>query len=305
MFGRRAKKEAAELKDKYNELEGKYEHLSTDYEVLKEEAGEKTSMRISVIEEQLETMNARVEKLATDSYEIHSELRDIKDSVTEMGTSLKEIVQLYKAILNRYGTPAIKEQQARALEAKRRAAAVQSGEGDPGDAVLQQLMAESKQQQRAPGAPARDAPARRPQPPPQPRPAAAPAPQQQQPRQQLQAQQQPEQQEAPPPAPPPSALDELQRAEAEDRADGNLDGEELARRKAQRESGGVDRAARRDMRRPTTIRSGGEDTFLDPLPKKTVYRRAPAERPPAEGWEETASPRPRPKPKLEDVLEPE
>jgi archaellum component FlaC len=295
VFGRRAKKETAELKEKYNELEGKYEHLSTDYEVLREEAGEKTSMRISVIEEQLETMNARVEKLATDSYEIHSELRDIKDSVTEMGTSLKEIVQLYKAILNRYGTPAIKEQQARALEARRRAASAQSG-SDPGEAVLRELMAESKQQ-RAPEAPARDAPARRPSPP---RPATAPAPQQQ-PRQLEQAQQQ----RAPPPAPLPSAIDELQRAEAEDRAHGNLDGEELARRMAQREGGGVDKAARRDMRRPTAIRSGGEDTFLDPLPKKTVYRRAPPERPPAEGWEETASPRPRPKPKLEDVLDPE
>jgi len=299
VFGRRAKKEAAELKEKYSELEGKYEHLSTDYEVLKEEAGEKTSMRISVIEEQIESMNARVEKLATDSYEIHSELRDIKDSVTEMHLSLKEIVQLYKAILNRYGTPAIKEQQAKALEARRRAAAVQAG-GDPGEAVLRELMAESRQQ-RAAEAPAREAVARRPSPP---RPAVAPAPQQQ-PRQQEQAQQQPQQQEAPPPSPPPSAVDELQRAEAEDRADGNLDGEELARRLAQREGGGVDRAARRDMRRPTAIRPGGEDTFLDPLPKKTVYRRAPPERPPAEGWEETASPRPRPKPKLEDVLEPE
>jgi hypothetical protein len=291
VFGRRAKKETAELKEKYSELEGKYEHLSTDYEVLKEEAGEQTSMRISVIEEQLETMNSRVEKLATDSYEIHSELRDIKDSVTEMHMSLKEIVQLYKAILNRYGTPAIKEQQARALEAKRRAAAVQSG-GDPGEAVLQQLMAESKQQ-RAPEAPAREAPTRRPPPP---RPATASAAQQQQ---------APSQPAPPPPVPQPSAVDELQRAEAEDRADGNLDGDELARRMTQREGGGVDRAARRDMRRPTAIRPAGEDTFLDPLPKKTVYRRAPPERPPAEGWEETASPRPRPKPKLEDVLEPE
>jgi len=302
VFGRRAKKETAELKEKYSELEGKYEHLSTDYEVLKEEAGEKTSMRISVIEEQLETMNARVEKLATDSYEIHSELRDIKDSVTEMGTSLKEIVQLYKAILNRYGTPAIKEQQARALEAKRRAAAVQSGGSDPGEAVLRELMAESKQQQRAAEPPARDMTVRRQQPPPPQRPAAAALVRQQQ----LQQQQAPPQQPVPPPpAPPPSAIDELQRAEAEDRAEGNLDGEELARRMAQREAGGVDRAARRDLRRPAAIRSGGEDTFLDPLPKKTVYRRAPPERPSGEGWEETASPRPRPKPKLEDVLEPE
>ena len=297
MFGRRAKKETAELKEKYTDLEGKYEHLSVEHDKLKEEAGEKTAMRISAIEEGIDSMNTRVEKLATDSYEIHSELRDIKDSVTEMHLSLKEIVQLYKAILNRYGTPAIKEPQAKAQEARRRAAAAQADD-DPGEAVLRELMADSKQQ-RAPEPPARDVTRR---PPPRP---AAPAQQQQ--RQQQQQQQAPSP-TAPPPsaaAPPPSAIDELQRAEAEDRAEGNLSGEELAMRMAQREGGGVDRAARRDMRRPTAIRPGGEDTFLDPLPKKQVYRRAPEERPPAEGWEETASPRPRPKPRLEDVLEPE
>jgi len=297
VFGRRAKKETAELKEKYTDLEGKYEHLSVEHDKLKEEAGEKTAMRISAIEEGIDSMNTRVEKLATDSYEIHSELRDIKDSVTEMHLSLKEIVQLYKAILNRYGTPAIKEPQAKAQEARRRAAAAQADD-DPGEAVLRELMADSKQQ-RAPEPPARDVTRR---PPPRP---AAPAQQQQ--RQQQQQQQAPSP-TAPPPsaaAPPPSAIDELQRAEAEDRAEGNLSGEELAMRMAQREGGGVDRAARRDMRRPTAIRPGGEDTFLDPLPKKQVYRRAPEERPPAGGWEETASPRPRSKPRLEDVLEPE
>jgi archaellum component FlaC len=303
VFGRRAKKETAELKEKYTDLEGKYEHLSVEHDKLKEEAGEKTTMRISAIEEGIDSMNTRVEKLATDSYEIHSELRDLKDSVTEMHLSLKEIVQLYKAILNRYGTPALKEPQAKAQEARRRAAAAQAGD-DPGEAVLQQLMTESKQKQRAQDATAREAPARRPPPPPQ-RPATAAAPPQQRPRQQPQAQLEPQQQETPPPVPPPSSIDELQRAEAEDRAEGNLSGEELAMRMAQREGGGVDRAARRDMRRPTAIRPGGEDTFLDPLPKKQVYRRAPEERPPAGGWEETASPRPRSKPRLEDVLEPE
>ena len=268
MFGRRAKKETAELKEKYSELEGKYDELSTDYKKLREETGEGTSMRISAIEEEIESMNVRVEKLAKDSYEIHSEVRDIKDSVQEMHKSLKEIIQLYKAILGRYGTSQ--------MQAQMRARERRTGES-PGDSVIRALKDEQASTQarreapRAAGASQRTATA-----------TTAPVPAAAEPR----------------PPPPPSPLDELHRLEAEDRGTGKLEGDELARRLEGRDQGRVDRVVRRDMGRPSTITAGADEGFLRSLPRKEVVRRAPgASSAPGEGmpeggegWEESSAP---------------
>ncbi len=277
MFGRRAKRETEELKRKYGELEDKYEDLSADHERLKEETGERTTMRISKIEEEIETMNARVDKLATDSYAIHSELRDIKDSVTEMHTSLKEIVQLYKAILTQYGTAQMKAQ------ARERLARARKPGESPGDAIIRELKAE--QERSAPrGISRREAPKR--------------APEDSRPAVQLRASPPASSPPAPPPAQrqpvqanaaSPSALDELHRVEAEDRE----------RRTAEegppeRGTDRVDRVARRDMDRSAPIRGGVEESFLRALPRKQVQRRATSEGAPAQGdgWEETAQPAP-------------
>jgi archaellum component FlaC len=278
VFGRRAKREAEELRRKYGELEDKYEDLSADHDRLKEETGERTTMRISRIEEEIESMNARVDKLATDSYAIHSELRDIKDSVTEMHTSLKEIVQLYKAILTQYGTA-----QMRAQARERLARARRPGES-PGDAVIRELKAE-QDRSAARDATRREPPRRTPeeglaaaQPRASPR-SASPQAQSPAPRQ---------------PAPTttaaaPSALDELHRVEAEDRERRGTE-EAPAERGADR----VDRVARRDMDRAAPIRGGVEEGFLRPLPRKQVQRRATPEGSPTsgDGWEETAEPAP-------------
>ena len=267
MFGRRTRKETEELKEKYSELEGKYDELSTDYRKLREETGEGTSMRISAIEEEIESMNGRVEKLARDSYEIHSEVRDIKDSVQEMHKSLKEIVALYKAILTRYGTPQI--------QAQMRARERREGES-PGDAVIRALKDEQ-----AASAPRREAPrAAGAQPRAGPAPTAGTAAE-------------------PRPPPPPSPLDELHRLEAEDRGTGKLEGDELARRLEGRDQGRVDRVVRRDMGRSSPITAGADEGFLRSLPKKDVaVRRAPgASSAPGEGlpeggegWEESPAP---------------
>jgi len=275
VFGRRAKKEAAELKEKYSELEGKFDELSTDYKKLKEEGGEGTSMRISAIEEEIESMNVRVEKLAKDSYEIHSEVRDIKDSVQDMHKSLKEIVALYKAILTRYGTPQMQEQM--------RARARRSGES-PGDSVIRALRDEQ-----ASTSPRSEAPRATPA---QKRAATAAAIAPAEPR----------------PPPPPSSLDELHRLEAEDRGTGQLEGDALARRLDGRDQGRMDRVVRRDMGRPSPITAGADEGFLRSLPKKEVVRRAPgASSAPGEGmpeggegWEEAPAPEGRRRPPPDD-----
>jgi hypothetical protein len=233
-----------------------------------------------------------VDKLATDSYAIHSELRDIKDSVTEMHRSLKEIVQLYKAILTQYGTA-----QMRAQARERLASARRPGES-PGDAVIRELTAE--QDRSAARDAARREPARRPPgdgrpaaqlraSPPSPAPTASPAP----------APSSVPGQPAPPPPPPPpasapSALDELHRVEEEDRERRGMEEGAPEQRPPERGTDRVDRVARRDMDRAAPIRGGVEEGFLRSLPRKQVQRRAPAGATSAsgEGWEETGTPQP-------------
>ena len=95
-------------------------------------------------------MNKRVEKLATDSYAIHSEVRDIHESVIEMQGSLRDIVKLYKAILTKYGfgnVPPTSQEAAPRRPAGR--------EGEPGDDIIRTLKREQEARDgRAAGAPA-------------------------------------------------------------------------------------------------------------------------------------------------------
>ncbi|MHC4780381.1 MAG: hypothetical protein ACYTFG_17565, partial [Planctomycetota bacterium] len=72
--GRKTKKELDELKEEHHDLEERFDNLQGKHEQLQHEAGEQTNMRISHIEEEIESMNQRVEKLANDSYEIRGEV---------------------------------------------------------------------------------------------------------------------------------------------------------------------------------------------------------------------------------------
>jgi hypothetical protein len=280
--GRKTKKELQDLKEEHNDLEDKFDDLQERHEKLQHEAGEQTNMRISYIEEEIESMNQRVEKLATDSYEIRGEVREIHESVLSMQTSLSEIVKLYKAIISRYGFGEMKPPERKQPAAKRN-----PGE-DPGDAIIRALEEEEGRAAKAssgrpvsPGSPVRT-------PPPPPRPAPASG----------------------------NALDELHRlSEAhKDRDTGTED--QLAARMLSRSGreDKVDRVARRDMDRPGASDMDREGDFTRSLPKKELRTKTPESSPaarPGDGWESVQPPpgqegkQRRPKPKLEDLLSPE
>ncbi len=290
MFGgRRTKKELKELKGEHQDLEVRYGSLQDEHERLQHVAGEETNVRISLIEEEIEAMNQRVEKLATDSYEIRSEVREIHESVLGMQTSLSEIVKLYKAILSQYG---FGNMRGKPLEAPARPR--EPGD-DPGDAIIRALEQEKERSGKAPRS--RTTPPKAGRRPPPSAPAAPP----------------------PPPRPAPSssnALDELHRlSEAHREQDVNRE-EDLAARLTARStrSDKVDRVARRDMGRQETGDIDREGEFTRSLPKKDLRPRShegASNVREGEGWE-SMSPPPeaegrerRSKPKLEDLLDPE
>lgn len=290
MFGgRKTKKELKDLKVEHHDLEERYEDLQEEHEKLQHVAGEETNVRISVIEEEIESMNQRVEKLATDSYEIRSEVRDIHESVLSMQTSLSEIVKLYKAILSQYGFGNMK---ANPLTAPARP---KTPGDDPGDAIIRALEDEKERSRRAPegrATPSKDEPT-----PPAGSPSAPP----------------------PPPRPAPSSadpLDELHRLSEAHRERQGKNGEGLATRLVARSGRDdrVDRVARRDMGRQEASDLEREGDFTRSLPKKDLRSR-PDEGTQnvreGEGWE-SMSPPPvderverRPKSKLKDLLDPE
>ena len=237
-------------------------------------------MRISYIEEEIESMNQRVEKLATDSYEIRGEVRDIHESVVSMQTSLSEIVKLYKAIIHQYGFGEMKR-------AVSRPPAKEPRPGDePGDDIIRALERERS------GTP-KDEPKRAAaklvgggmaaSPPPKPRPAPMSS----------------------------NALDELHRLSAVERDD-----EGLAAKLVARSGRGdkVDRVARRDLERPDASELEREGDFTRSLPKKDLRPKeatTPGDAGAGQGWESMEPPegsdarKRRPKPKLEDLLNPE
>lgn len=288
-FSRKTRKELDDLREDYDELEDKYENLQSEHGRLQEEAGEQTNIRISYIEEEIETMNQRVEKLAADSYTIRGEVREIHESVVEMQAALSDIVGLYKAILSRYG---FGQAPSNPMEPPVREAT--SGE-DPGDAIIRALR--ERQERRDREAAARRKPQSQTVPPrPGPKPRS----------------------DGPPPSPPtgttrePSttnALDELHRvSKVHEEVDDGSEGEDLAARIAGRSNKGsrVDRIARRDMDRMNALDRDVEGEFTKSLPKKSVEPKA---RPALNGeWEATAPPpaeaRSRKKPRLDDLLDP-
>jgi hypothetical protein len=290
VFSRKAKKEADELRSKYDELEDRYENLQSEHERIREESEERTNVRISYIEEEIESMNQRVEKLATDSYAIHSEVRDIHESVTEMQVALRDIVQLYKAILTKYGFGNVDAEAAKRMAAKQAA----SRNGDPGDHIIDALKREQDAKQRAaalrasPPSKGRATPpsAARKGPSPAPRVSSVPS--------------------------TTNALDELHRLSEGKKDAPREEPEALAERLASRSSHDdrVGRVARRDMGRKEAIDRGTEGEFTRSLPKKSVTPRGPTD---GGEWEATEPPpdagpptKPRrPKPRLEDLLSPE
>lgn len=290
MFGgRRTKKELEELKGEHQDLEVRYDNLQDEHERLQHEAGEETNVRISHIEEEIEAMNQRVEKLATDSYEIRSEVRDIHESVLGMQTSLSEIVKLYKAILSQYGFGNLKD---KALTAPARPR--EPGD-DPGDTIIRALEEEKERPGKAPRS--RTTPPKAGGRPPPSAPAAPP----------------------PPPRPAPSssnALDELHRlSEANREQDVNREEDLAARLTAQSmRDDKVDRVARRDMGRQETGDMDREGEFTRSLPKKDLRPRShegASNVREGESWE-SMNPPPeaergerRSKPKLKDLLDPE
>ena len=289
--GRKTKKELANLKEEHHDLEEKFDNLQGEHERLQHEAGEQTNMRISYIEEEIENMNVRVEKLASDSYEIRNEVRDIHESVLGMQTSLSEIVKLYKAILSQYGFGDMKAIPPKATERQ-----TKPGE-DPGDAIVRAL--EEEQGKAKSGASSRTASSKtaakaRPS-------GMAASPSQSQPRL----------------APSSSnALDELHRLSETQKERGTENGESLADKLETRSGRGdkVDRVARRDLDRPGTTEMEREGEFTRSLPKKEIRPKAEERENGAEkgdGWEAMHPPsgpegrERRPKPKLEDLLSPE
>ncbi len=290
-FSRRSKKEVEELRDRYDVLEDKYENLQSEHDRMRDESEERTNIRISNIEVEIESVNKRVEKLATDSYAIHSEVRDIHTSVSEMQVALRDIVQLYKAILTRYGFGNLDTDATAQLAAKQAA----TRKGDPGDHIIDALKREQENKEKAatmrasPPSKGRSTPPRASSgPPPSPALRASSVPS------------------------TTNALDELHRLSGSQRAAARDEPETLAERLASRSSHDdrVDRVARRDMGRMETIDRNTEGEFTRSLPKKSVTPKEPA----AGGdWEATAPPsrveQPKkarkPKPRLEDLLSPE
>ncbi len=283
LFSRKLRKKHDELRDKYEDLEDKYEDLQDQHDRLVHETGEQTNIRISYIEEEIESMNTRVEKLATDSYEIHSEVREIRESVGEMRTALSDIVSLYKAILMRYGfgnlSPSEIEERARGARAGR------APGGDPGDEIIEALRKEgdAKAGMEAAGA---DRPRSRTVPP---RPTAAS------------------------PSSSPSTLDELHRLSEEQRAS-EAEAEGLADRLATRSKGDdrVGRVAKRDMGRMQALDRDGEGEFIRSLPKKAVGGRVGNAKAPEGDWEAMEAPPKavedggaRKKTRMDDLLDPE
>ena len=288
MFGgRKTKKELQDLREEHQDLEERFAGLQEKHAKLQEEAGEQTNMRISYIEEEIESMNQRVEKLANDSYEIRGEVREIHESVLGMQTSLSEIVKLYKAIITRYGFGEMKAQAQ-----KPQAAARRPGE-DPGDSIIRALEEEQGRAGKDAGqdggrnerrkaqaqAPSRGMAA---SPPPRPRPAPMSS----------------------------NPLDELHRLSAAER-----DEEGLAAKMAARSDRGdkVGRVAKRDMERQTSSDMDREGEFTRSLPKKEIRPREDA-KPEGDtgpsGWESMEPPvetkdRKRSRPRLEDLLSPE
>ncbi len=299
-FSRRSKKEVEELRDRYDVLEDKYENLQSEHDRMRDDSEERTNIRISNIEVEIESVNKRVEKLATDSYAIHSEVRDIHESVSEMQISLRDIVQLYKAILTRYGfgnldTDATAQLVAKQQAAKQAAKQAATRDGDPGDHIIDALKREQENREKAatmrasPPSKGRSAPPRASSgPPPSPAPRASSVPS------------------------TTNALDELHRLSGSQRAAARDEPEALTERLASRSSHDdrVDRVARRDMGRMETIDRDTEGEFTRSLPKKSVTPKEPAR---GGDWEATAPPsgaeRPKkarkPKPRLEDLLSPE
>jgi archaellum component FlaC len=292
--GRKTKKELEELKEEHHDLEERYEDLQEEHDKLFEEAGEKTNIRISNIEEEIESMNQRVEKLATDTYEIRGEVRDIHESVQGMQTSLREIVQLYKAILSRYG---FGDMKANPLAEPKRPRGPMA---DPGDHIIHAL-----ERERDSDGPSRDdqgSPAKlKASPPTQRGPARSSQPS-----------------SAPPPPRTPAtgnALDELHRLSQAHGARDGTEGEDLASRVVARSDRNdrVDRVARRDMGRMESVDRDTEGEFTRSLPKKDVAQKASKDPRPGhgDGWEamspppETEGKSKRPKPRLEDLLSPE
>jgi hypothetical protein len=297
--GRRTKKELRDLKDEHHDLEERFDSLQREHERLQHEAGEETNVRISYIEEEIESMNQRVEKLATDSYEIRGEVRDIHESVMGMQTSLSEIVKLYKAIITQYGFGDMKAQAARA-----RKAPAKPGE-DPGDAIIRAL---EEEEGRSRG---------RPKGRPKGRPEKGAGP-----RGEAGSGKEGDMAASPPPRPRPApmssnALDELHRLSEEERGRRSQgDGEELAAKLVARSGTGdkVDRVARRDLGRAPSNDIQRDGEFTRSLPKKDLRPRAETREErskPGDGWESMEPPptetgkRKRPKPKLHDLLSPE
>lgn len=280
MFSKRPKKDHEVLKERYSNLEDRYDELQNEHTRLQEETGERTNMRISHIEEELDSMNDRVEKLARDSYEIHSEVREIHESVFEMRNALSDIVSLYKAILTQYGFKGMAPKPAQATQ--------RTLGHEPGDDIIRALEGDEKTYDEGP--PARELKEEGT--------AAQGTPS--------------EAGEA-----PPSALDELQRVAEDSRRSGE-GAATLARRLAERDGGEdrVDRVAKRDLGRMDSVKVDQEGEFLRPLPKKELQERSGPERAPPpgkgpddgpkrEGWEETPPPKEKkPRPSVEDLLEP-
>jgi len=293
-FSRRSKKEQDELKSKYDDLEDKYENLQSEHDRQQEESEERTNIRISNIEVEIEAMNQRVEKLATDSYAIHSEVRGIHESVTDMQVALRDIVGLYKAILTRYGVGNLQANPGNVVTKEDA-----TRDGDPGDNIIEALKREAEAKQRA----AKSSPPMPPRSrtvPPKPVARASPSVDQVQ------------------PSSVPSttnALDELHRLSEAQRTSANSEPEALAERMASRSERDdrVGRVARRDMGRKEIIDRDTDGEFTRSLPKKSVNPKQQTEgQTPGGGWEATAPPevdRPKKerkdKPRLEDLLNPE
>jgi hypothetical protein len=326
LFSKKVRKEHEDLREKYDVLEGKYDHLQSEHDHLREEAGEKTNMRISNIEGEIESMNKRVEKLATDSYAIRSEVRDIHTSVKGMQSSLSDIVKLYKAILTQYGFGNVQVDRLKATPAGKLKAGKDTpspASGEPGDDIIRTLERERSE---------RDEPARPPPPPisrtvpPKHQAHSTPSPSSPPPKSPPLRQPPPQQPPPPPPPPPPpsvapsssSALDELHRLSEEQRARESLDGESVAQKlasRAEREDR-VTRVAHRDMGRMDVVDRGGEGEFTRSLPKKDLASRRSAQENHGDAWEALGAPpantgdretprRERRKVSLEDLLSPE
>ncbi len=304
LFSKKVRKEHEDLRDKYDVLEDKYDHLQSEHDHLREETGEKTNQRISNIEEEIESMNVRVEKLATDSYAIRSEVRDIHESVKGMQSSLSDIVKLYKAILTQYGFGNVQVDRLKAASAgKPKAKEAAPASGEPGDDIIRALKRDRS---------GRDEPGR---PPPPPVSRTVP------PKHHVPSAPSPSSPPSPPQSPPPppaatsgsSALDELHRLSEEQRARESLDGEAVAERLASRarREDRVTRVAHRDMGRMNAVDRGGEGEFTRSIPKKDLASRQSTQEAHGDGWEALGAPpqetpgKEKRKVSLEDLLSPE